>query len=213
MAVTREQFEAGMTYDQFKEQMTRSRDEVERNEQLLELSAEDLAAFRDLPRPLKVMVVAEDWCPDVIAGLPVLGRIAREARGTLDVRVLLRDQEPGTTVIDHYLKDGRFRAIPTFVFLDQDFHEVGVFIERPASVTERLRDRKNEIYAAIPGTGSPNDPIADLPEDLRVRVQQAMLGVRDEIRSFSDAAVVRELREIIARVSADTGAGSGSAAR
>ena len=34
MAVTREQFESGMTFDQYKAQMTRNREQFERNERL-----------------------------------------------------------------------------------------------------------------------------------------------------------------------------------
>src|SRR3954470_24417359 len=163
MAVTREQFERGMTYADYKAQMTRNQDQFEQNEAGLALSTEDIEAFRALPRPLHVLALAEDWCGDVIANLPVLGRIASEAGGMLDVRVLLRDQH--LDVMDQYLYKGQFRSIPVFVFLDQDFNERGVWIERPESVT-RLRDEKRRaIYAQHPEFGSPDAAITDLPED------------------------------------------------
>ena len=79
MAVTREQFERGMTYADYKAQMTRNQDQFEQNEAGLALSAEDVEAFRALPRPLHVLALAEDWCGDVIANLPILGRIANES--------------------------------------------------------------------------------------------------------------------------------------
>ncbi|HTD78354.1 MAG TPA: thioredoxin family protein, partial [Chloroflexota bacterium] len=140
MAVTQEQFQAGMTYDAYKAQMTRNAEQFERNEQSLELSPDDLAALKSLPRPVKVLALAEDWCGDVVANLPILGRLARES-GKLDLRVLLRDQEPGTQVMDQYLNQGQFRSIPVFVFLDDNFKELGVWIERPESVTS-LRAEK-----------------------------------------------------------------------
>ena len=74
MAVTREQFDAGMTYDAYKAQMTRNREQFEQNEKDLQLSPQDEQAFRNLPQPLNVLALAEDWCGDVIANLPVLGR-------------------------------------------------------------------------------------------------------------------------------------------
>ena len=48
MAVTREQFESGMTYDAYKAQMTRNREQVEQNEKDLQLNPRTSQA---LPRP------------------------------------------------------------------------------------------------------------------------------------------------------------------
>jgi Thioredoxin len=199
--VTREQFEAGMTYDAYKAQMTRNREQFERNEQNLALASDDLAAFTGLPRPIKVLALAEDWCGDVVANLPILGRLARES-GKLDVRVLLRDQELGTQVMDQYLNQGQFRSIPVFVFLDDDFRELGVWIERPKSVTSMRAEKMNELYAQHPEWGSQSTPIAELPEDIRVQVQQATQQMRQETASFANSEVVRELRELVTRAAA-----------
>ena len=91
MAVTREQFEAGMTYDAYKAQMTRNKEQVEQNEKDLQLKPDDVQAIRSLPSPLNVLALAEDWCGDVVANLPILGKLAQESNGKLNVRVLLRD--------------------------------------------------------------------------------------------------------------------------
>ena len=111
MAVTREQFESGMTYDAYKAQMTRNREQLEQNEKDVQLGPEDVQAFRDLPRPVNVMVLAEDWCGDVIANVPVVGRLAQESNGKLNVRIHLRDQEPGTQIMDQYLNKGQFKSM------------------------------------------------------------------------------------------------------
>src|SRR5438093_4868779 len=133
MAVTRERFLQGMTYDDYKAQMTRNRERFEEHEREVELDPGAVAAVRDLSRPLNVLVLAEDWCGDVIANLPVLGRIAAES-GTLNLRIFLRDQNPD--LMDQYLNQGKFRSIPVFVFFDEHFRQVGLWIERPDSVTE-----------------------------------------------------------------------------
>ncbi|MGH2517127.1 MAG: thioredoxin family protein, partial [Ktedonobacterales bacterium] len=119
MAVSRERFEQGMTYEQYKEQMTRNQERFAANERDLTLDSADLAAFQNLPQPLDVLVIAEDWCTDVIDNLPILGRIARET-GKLNLRVFLRDQN--LDLIDQYLKEGQFRSIPVFVFFDDSFN-------------------------------------------------------------------------------------------
>jgi hypothetical protein len=199
MTIDRARFDKGLTYDAFKEQMTRNRDRVEENERSLEVSKEDLAPFRALPRPVKVVVLAEDWCGDVVANLPVLARLAKDS-GKLDVRVFLRDQNDD--IMQRYLNQGQFKSIPVFVFFDDDFRELGHWIERPASVTEIRAKRRKEIFATHPEFGSPDAPIDQLAEDARVRLQAELAKMREETMKFANGEVVRELREIATRVAA-----------
>ncbi len=199
MTIDRARFDKGLTYEAYKDQMTRNRDRLEENEQRVELGNEDLAAFRALPRPVKVVVLAEDWCGDVIANLPVLGRLAEES-GKLDVRIFLRDQNDD--IMQRYLNKGQFKSIPVFVFFDDGFRELGHWIERPASVTEVRAKRRKEIFAAHPEFGSPDAPVDQLAEDARVRLQAELAKMRDETAKFANAEVVRELREIATRVAA-----------
>jgi hypothetical protein len=199
MAVTRAQFEKGMTYDAYKAQMTRNREQVEQNEKDLQLTPEDVKAFRDLPQTVNVLALAEDWCGDVIANLPILGKIAAESNGKLNVRILLRDQEPGTQVMDEHLNKGQFKSIPTVIFLDGEFNELGVWVERPDSVTKLREQKRQAQYAQHPEWGDPSKPIAELPEEVRTQVQQGAAALRTETKPFANAEVVRELRELVQR--------------
>jgi hypothetical protein len=199
MAVTRERFEQGMTYDEFKAQMTRNQERFAANEQNLTLSPEDVAAFKKLAQPLHVLVLAEDWCGDVIDNLPILGRLAQES-GKLDVRVFLRDQN--ADLMDQYLNQGQYRSIPVFVFFDDAFREIGRFIERPASVSARRAELRRQISAEHPDLGSPETPIAQLAEEPRAKLMQLMAGRREETKAQDNADVVRELRAIVERVHA-----------
>ena len=199
MTIDRARFDKGLTYDAYKEQMTRNRDRLEANEKLVELSKEDLAGFRALPRPVRVVVLAEDWCGDVIANLPVLGRLAKES-GKLDVRIFLRDQNDD--IMQRYLNKGQFKSIPVFVFFDDAFRELGHWIERPASVTEVRAKKRKDIFAAHPEFGSPDAPVDQLAEDARVRLQAELTKMRDDTTKFANAEVVRELREMATRVAA-----------
>src|SRR6266851_3439254 len=107
MAVTREQFDAGMTYDAYKNQMTRNKEQVEQNEKDLQLKPDDVQAILNLPSRLNVLALAEDWCGDVVANLPILGKLAQESNGKLNVRDLVGDQEPGAKVMDEHLNKGQ----------------------------------------------------------------------------------------------------------
>ena len=199
MTIDPARFGKGLTYDAYKDQMTRNRERLEENERQVSLSTEDLAAFRALPRPVKVVVLAEDWCGDVIANLPVLGRLAKDS-GKLDVRIFLRDQNDD--IMQRYLNKGQFKSIPVFVFFDDDFRELGHWIERPASVTEVRAKRRKDIFAAHPEFGSPDAPVDQLAEDVRVRLQAELAKMRDDTTKFANAEVVREIREIATRVAA-----------
>ncbi|MCC9075960.1 SelT/SelW/SelH family protein [Litorilinea aerophila] len=198
MSVTRERFEQGMTYEAYKAQMTRNREQFEANEAAVTFDPDDLAFFAGLPHPLNVLVLAEDWCGDVIANLPVLGRLAQES-GKLNLRIFLRDQN--LDLMDQYLKDGQFRSIPTFVFFDADFNELGHWIERPARVTEQMAQLRQELFASDPALAGldPDTPFGQLPEEARNRVRDAFARFRSENRDFANREVVREIRALLER--------------
>ena len=192
--MTPERFQTGLTYDAYKAAMTRNLDRVEANEARVQLDPEAVRFFKSLPRPLNVVVLAEDWCGDVIANLPVLGRLA-EAVGRLNVRIFYRDQNED--LIDHWLNHGQFKSIPVFAFFDESFHELGHWIERPDSVTELRARKRKEVFASDPAFGSPDAPVDALPEDVRTRLQAALQKMRDETTAFANAEVQRELRDLV----------------
>jgi thioredoxin family protein len=194
MSVTRERFEQGLTYEAFKARMTRNQERFADTERAVDLAEDDLVAFRRLPRPLNVLVLAEDWCGDVIDNLPVLGRLA-ESSGKLNVRVFLRDEN--LDLMDQYLNHGQFRSIPVFVFFDEQFNELGHFTERPESVTSARAARRAAIYAAHPEFGAPDAPVANLPEEARARLTEALQASRRDAKPAENAAVVRALRDIV----------------
>lgn len=194
MSITKERFATGLTYDGYKAAMTRNRERVEANESRVTIDPETLRVFRALPRPLKVVVLAEDWCGDVIANLPVLGRLAA-AVDTLDVRVFYRDQN--LDLMERWLNQGKYQSIPVFAFFDEDFRELGHWIERPSSVTELRAKKRREIFAAHPEFGSPDAPVDQLPDEVRARLQAELQKMRDETTAFANGEVLRELRELV----------------
>jgi hypothetical protein len=199
VGVTRERFEQGLSYEQWKAQMTRNRERHDANETGLPLSEADLAPFKNLPKKVNVLMLAEDWCGDVIANTPIVGRIASEV-DTLNLKVFLRDQNED--LMNQFLKEGKYKSIPAVVFFDDDFNELGRWIERPNSVTELREKKRRELYEKNPEFGSPSDPPDKLPEDARIKLTQAISKMREDTKSFADGEVVREIREIVERVAA-----------
>lgn len=196
MSVTQERFAQGLTYEAYRAQMTRNQERFIANEQAVALDANDLAFFANLPQPIHVLALAEDWCGDVINNLPVLGRLA-EVSGKINLRVFLRDQN--LDLMDQYLKEGQFRSIPVFVLFDHNFQELGHWIERPARITELQAEMRAKLFATDPilQTIAPDTAMGQMPEAARDRIMQAYGAFRQEYRAFSDAEVVRELRALV----------------
>jgi hypothetical protein len=197
MTLDRARWDQGLTYEAFKSAMTRNQERFAQNETRVVLDPATVKTFRSLPQGSRVLVLAEDWCGDVVANLPILGRLAQEAPN-VDVRIFYRDQN--LDLMERWLNQGKFQSIPVFVFLDRDFRELGHWIERPASVTEKRAQQRKKIFAANPDFGSSDAPVDQLPEDVRTRLQAELQKMRDDMVPFANAEVQRELRELVSRV-------------
>jgi hypothetical protein len=82
--------------------------------------------------PLRLLVLAEDWCNDAVSTIPILARLADEVPG-IELRILRRDAHP--EVMERYLSDGA-RAIPIVIVLDLSCNELGHWGSRPAALEE-----------------------------------------------------------------------------
>jgi len=198
MTLDRARWTTGLTYDAFKAAMTRNQERFAENEKRVVLDPETIRIFKGLPQPFRVLVLAEDWCGDVVANLPVLGRILNIEPSSLEVRIFLRDQN--LDLMERWLNQGKYQSIPVFVFFGTNFSELGHWIERPASVTERRAQERKRIFAAHPEFGSPDAPVDQLPEDVRMRLQAELQKMRGDMVHFANAEVQRELRELVSKV-------------
>src|SRR3990172_6662105 len=129
--VTPERFAGGMTWEQYQEHIKRNREKFGYNYAETVLTDDDAEAFRSLAArpdgPAKVLALGEDWCPDVLRGLPVMVRIAEAAR--MEVRIFPRDDN--LDIMDEFLNRGESQSIPTFVFYTGDHRYIAPWIEGP----------------------------------------------------------------------------------
>lgn len=196
MTSIQEQFQKGMTAEEYRLQMTQKRERFEENECTVSLAADDVQFFAQLSYSLRVIVLTEDWCEAAVANVPVLVRLATES-ANLDLRFFLRDQNQD--LMSQYLKEGVHATIPAFVFFDQAFREIGRWYEMPAKVRDMGVEFMQELFSTDPEfAGIPlNTPFLQLPDTARMKLLQALKDVRLRTREFSDHEVVREIREII----------------
>ncbi|MDQ0272909.1 thioredoxin family protein [Cytobacillus purgationiresistens] len=97
---------------------------------------------------LTAIVLTEDWCGDAMINNPILLNIAEEIN--MDVRFVLRDSN--LELMDQYLTNGTSRAIPIFIFIDQEGNEKAVWGPR----APRLQELVMEKRATLPDKEDPS---------------------------------------------------------
>jgi thiol-disulfide isomerase/thioredoxin len=135
--ITIDRFHKGKTFQEYLDSGIRNRELFEANYNGLKVSDSQKAALQELKKTKgldHVVVIGEDWCPDVYRGAGVAAKIA-EAAG-IEFRFFERDQN--NDMIQPYKKDGEFESIPVYVFYDKDHRELGHFIERPKLANEQI---------------------------------------------------------------------------
>ncbi len=147
--VTPERFESGLTWKQyFGERVVRNREKFQYNYDETRISDDDAAALRALaalPKgPAKVLVLGEDWCPDVFRGLPVIVRIAETAG--LELRVFPRDDN--LDIMNEFLNQGEHQSIPAVVFYTRDHRYIGHWIERPSKANAEMGEVQ-KLFAGL----------------------------------------------------------------
>ena len=181
--VTPERLGAGFTYDDYIAQIKVNKDKFEQYYESARLSDDDVAFFRRAKEAgaTRMLILGEDWCPDVFRGMPVLAKIA-EAAG-MEVSVFPRDEN--LDIMNEFLKGGEFMSIPVPVFYTDDMDEIGHWHERPVSANEEMPKINEETKAAMP----------DADE------QEFRRAIRDKTQARYPAwqvETVRELRELLA---------------
>jgi hypothetical protein len=140
-------FEKGMTVGEYIHSMSRNKQEMQSIYNQFLLTDADKNKLEGLrPQALRAIVLTEDWCGDAMLNNPILLKIA-EAAG-IEVRFVLRDQN--LELMDQYLTNGTSRAIPIFIFINQDGVEVGVWGPRAPEMQARVEKER----AALPDKDS-----------------------------------------------------------
>ncbi len=147
--VTPERFEQGYTFAGYLDIVEKNRERFEENYAGTEVAAEDAAALRELAAkpngPKKLLVIGEDWCPDVFRGMPGFARMA-EAAG-LELRIFPRDRNK--YIIAELLHNGEFESIPVAVFYTGDLEYIAHFMERPQLANEEMHTLLAPMYQRL----------------------------------------------------------------
>ncbi|HZQ38956.1 MAG TPA: thioredoxin family protein [Dehalococcoidia bacterium] len=143
--ISPERFASALSYDGFIAQAEKNLDEFKDNYENTKVSAaqqQRLQAVVAKPNgPKKLLVLGEDWCPDVYRGLPVLARLA-EAAG-IEFKALPRDKN--LDIMNAYLNKGEFQSIPCAIFLTDNLDQVLVWHERPEKANREISQMRDIV--------------------------------------------------------------------
>ncbi len=147
--VTSERYAQGQTYAEYVRSIERNGQRFQENYDGTTIAPQDAAALKELMAkphgPAKMLIIGEDWCPDVFRGMPVFQRVA-EATG-MEIRIFKRDENKD--IIAEFLKDGEHESIPVAVFYTKDMEYLGHFIERPDLAYREMRETLGPMYARM----------------------------------------------------------------
>ena len=133
----------------------------QRNIDEFTLTPAETAALQALPAR-RMLVIGEDWCPDVYRGMPVLARICEVAGW--EMRIFQRDDHPDLIAEFLLRRDGEaFQSIPVAALYTPEGRLLGSFHERP-QVAYIYMNGLQKRFSREPGESE---------DEMRTRIRQA----------------------------------------
>lgn len=126
MPISREQFDSGMSTQQYIDQIKVNKDPFLDIYNAVELPSDAAEWVNGLSDPINLAVFTADWCGDAVSTTPVILRLA-DSSSNVNLQVFNRDDD--VPLADTFLPEHRAGTVPIFVVLDDDLGEVARFIE------------------------------------------------------------------------------------
>jgi hypothetical protein len=183
--VTGARFASGLSYEAYVAQIKVNQDRFKEFYEGCQISSQDREFFIKAGKlahgPAKLMVLGEDWCPDVFRGLPMMARIAEA--GGMELRVFPRDLN--LDIMNEFLKDGKYMSLPVGVFYTRDLQYLCHWIERP-----KMADLERAKFEQEARRANPNATEQEM---------RALVGGRSRERYPAwQQESVREIRSLLA---------------
>ena len=197
MPISREQFQSGLTIQEFINRMEVNKEKFVENMEAFTLSFDDRQFFN--ANPVSIAAFGEDWCTDVIQFLPVVAKIAEEVPS---VSLAVYERDENMELMQPYLKEGKYASIPVFVLYDADWNELGHFIERPDAVTKIMAEETRRFGQANAHLEGVNRSYDNMPDETRQAVRANSSNFRWSSMEAWNAIFLDELKAMVSGKSA-----------
>lgn len=183
--MTQERFAQGKTWEQYSQSIQANKEKFLEFYQSFQPKAEEIDFLKQYAakKGLNVVAIGEDWCPDVVRGIPCIAKAC--ALAGVQLRIFERDQHLDLT--NEFLWRHKFMSIPVFVFYDKDFNELGHFTERPASAYRFTAELRDKLVAE----GTKEDELMAKMRPMREAVQ--MDWMHETLREIREQVLYRVL--------------------
>ena len=123
-------YNSGISFDEFVNQ-----DGDTYKEKTLEIfnnikfDEEDILKVKNIKKEINILICAEIWCPDCMINVQVLEKM-RELNDNINISIVGREGH------EEIFSGQDGLRIPTFIFYDNNYNELGRFVEYPKKVKE-----------------------------------------------------------------------------
>ena len=143
--VTSQRYSEGFEYSDYIDQINVNKARFQEFYDKFQINDQESATLKNIaanPKgPSKMMVIGEDWCGDVVRGLPVLARMSETAGW--DMKIFPRDSHED--IMNEFLKEGKYMSIPVAVFYTSEHEYICHWIERPEVAAQEQRVIEQQI--------------------------------------------------------------------
>ena len=150
MALTKTQFEAGMSTQQYIDQIKVNKDPFVEIYQQVQIPQEASDFFGGLAEPVNLAVITADWCGDAVSTTPAILRLAE---GTPNISVQVFNRDDDVPLANTFLPEHRAGTVPIFVVFDQEMNELARFIETASGLVLQI-DAMDEAIDRESAAGS-----------------------------------------------------------
>jgi hypothetical protein len=188
-------FAQGQTWAQFLESMKVNRPAIEANYAGYQLSPADRAFLAGLPGVTDVLVLAHDWCGDVVANLPLFAKIEAET-GKLRLHIVPKDPDNVDIGRLYPHADGDVH-IPLYVFFDAQGREKGHLIERTPALSAQLGSWITAFWDENPNFEGRGKEFSSLAAGVRGALLARLGAERSLVRDLEKRSILEELGRIL----------------
>ncbi|RKP45814.1 thioredoxin family protein [Cohnella endophytica] len=177
----------GISPERFFEGMTKNQDTFKSWSDRFEWNDAELEEFYDSLNnrdDLRCLILAADWCGDVVRNVPVVFQAMSKAGIPTEVLIM----EENLDLMDQHLTMGG-RAIPVVLFTDTGGHLLGKWGARPKYVQEVMNAFKAE---------NPDREAPDYQEKIMVARQEMMRRYGED--TGYQTIILQEIRDILSGV-------------
>lgn len=126
-------FKSGLTFDAFVSTDTGLyRDKTLEIFNQIVFSEEYIHKIKNINRKINVIICAEMWCSDCMINVPVIEKI-RQYNGNINISIVGKE---GNEAYFKKYANGESVKIPTFIFYDEKFNEIGSLVQHPKKIKE-----------------------------------------------------------------------------